>query len=325
MKRYGILLLLFASVAYLQAQIIIGYDPFQVSGKALWELNDLRYVKSTKTIFVLPRGSDSATTKMMRAIVAQKWLLTPFQIVSADELMNLRDVPGYSFFHLSRVIINTRRAGGKMEWGRMFCWRFWTVRHFEQGLNVQVPLAFSMVQPAPESFQAFTQFDSMADRRNVLRFLHDSMAYPGILPHIFSQQLSFLQRRLLKGDKVSHLKIFSEKAQLKNLRKRTLWIPSEYLLGADVQLSPAKETVNSFQDQLKKYKATFRLLPIKELDEKIGNGELMVYLQLTRNGYQWVVSVWEAPTGILIYQRTYYEDSSFGPRTFIEDLNKAMR
>jgi hypothetical protein len=324
MIRRSIGWVVFLLGANLSAQVIIGYDPFQLSGKAVWELNDISYLKTTKTVFVLPFGLDSMRQNALRDVIAQRWKLTPFQITSPEGLMQLREVPGYSFFHLSRVIVNTRRAGTKMEWGRMFCWRFWTVRHFEQGLNVSVPLAFTMVQPDENSFNKFVGIDSMADRKTVLSFLHDSMDYPGVLPHIFGQQLSFLQQRLLHGDKVSHLKTFADKNQLKALKKKMLWCPIEYLGGTTVTMTPAPEKGEGFMDRLKKYKASYRLVALKELDDKIATGESLFYLQLVRNGYQWVVSVWEAPGSNLIYQRTYYEDNDFGPRTIIEDLNKAI-
>lgn len=297
---------------------------------SIGEKSAIQQLKKTTTYIVMP-DTGSAVAQTYKAIFQQYWTVTPTAFIEYKDILEHLS-PEASFFSIggyttTSTFVHMTERGGRRE-GLSYSnthlyLELWMcdpelLQKWQNRKKKKEELP-DKVKRIVARIELYTDFPTLAQPENIYQTDYDGGGHiynwgPGYLKNYLQCLMQFLEA----GSERSLFKAHSLPAQLKNLRRQTLYVP-DYVLVKFNKFNGDESKRHEVSDLFGNYKLPYVLLSNAALNEKIlADAEPFYYLVYIKSSTDKYLCVYNSRTGELVY--TTYTPVSYNLKD--KDLEK---
>ena len=264
-------------------------------------------LKSCTTLVFMP-AYDTAQNHSYRQIIEQEWRLTPLKFVSYQEYLQYKNKKGYAYLLFGDDKISNASQRSSYVYLELWLWA-----------NAQKKRMARM--------ELYPDAQTSQDPSLIYDYRFNTEGHifnwsEGMLKNYLQQMQDYLER----GQKRSGFRPGPAKAELKQLKTDTLFIP-DYVLKEFNTYLEAKGT-QSAQELMANYPYPYKIISNKALSKKIlacPKGKKIYYLLFVRSNSDKYVSVIEGQSGDILYSRLRPLQFNLRPKDLQRLANKVAK
>lgn len=294
-----IFVLLFLASQVTNAQIFVGpKEAATLNTTGSFSSNEIQQFKNTTTIFTL-QNKDYAELEKFKQAIASVWTITPFLIVSPDEVNKYMDGK-YSFFTFSGFKTIVRNQSGNSEMIH-YIYSLWMPDGKGEKLT-EKPFAKIFLSCDFNTYKSVAGLGRQKDfSRKLLYAAYNDAVFYNWTPGFLKGYLKTINDLLMNGESRGPFSGMAEKEELKSLQHDTLFVP-DYV---NVRFNPLSGAENNNDDNEEgdiSYKYPVKIISADKLSDMIlDDSHPIKYLVYTRSNTDKYVTVYESATGKMIY------------------------
>lgn len=305
MKKILIALALLASGTTTQAQLSVGGAG---RGSKISE-KELKEIQATTTLFVV-QDRDMQIKDVWEKAIGAAWKVTPFKVISDNELKAYLSKPGYSFFEFAAELVEHRNSKGMVTSTTVHLSYDFFIPSFDKKGELKTRKSgelkdetyYGRIYLYPDNKTMFHLRDNVGGRSGnarVDKYLHQQALIYNWTPGMMKGYLSVISKGLMAREAQSPYDEFTNEDGLKPLKRDTLYIPDYILVKFNPFTGDEKDDEKDDESTRKAYKYPHKVISVDELDKLLlDDTRSIFYVSYLKNSAQKVVNVFNSKTGM---------------------------
>jgi len=298
MKKQFILIVIFIFFTnFIRAQVNVGTMGENVTFKpGKIDKSDLEILKTTKTIFVY-QEADKPYLEEMKNQFLKVWTITPLEFISWDKIMEYKDYSKYSFLTINAVVDGEHNRlgihGGFNEYGvfqedfsgkstkfYLYLYQYPTNKKGDiKGKNIFCRIELNPTEKSAADIMNRDKDISADFKINVFELFYTQCVFKNWNTGFLKTYLKIVNDCLNDNKLFSYLKGETNVSELSKLKFDTLFVP-DYCIAVNKSDTVDKQHKTSLReiDLFKDYAFPYKILPTKEISDRILSGTVTYYM-----------------------------------------------
>lgn len=315
------ILLVFSVLFFINSfsQVNVGSkEVFSPTGAGKISKEEFTAFKKTTTIFTL-QFKDYKEVALWEDAIKKVWTVTPFKIVSPEELERYVNKPGYSFFTFGGYFIE--KYGKTNSQFLHLSYDLWmqNQKNPKKDRWLFSKISLYVDYPTVNLVTGKYKYNAKNFSQHLTGVMYNDANIYNWGPGLVIGFLKTVNDQIIQEKTLFNLNETKNKQLLSSLKTDTLYVPDYVIL----QTNPLMGTEVKNNDKEEKlsdaYKYPIKFVSVKELNEMIIYGKPIKFLMYIRSTTQNWINVYDSGTGQLLYSEQH---GGFNYNFRVKDLNK---